>query len=92
MRIPNINSIKKKDFDDSDYELRRIKNYYAPDEMEYDISEAKSRENFVKYIKTLVRQSYEYKQMIAFLRKNIDMTHCSYFRRYYLYSIKIIFR
>lgn len=81
MRIPNINSIKKKDFDDSDYELRRIKNYYAPDEISYDISEAKSRENFVKYIKTLVRQSYEYKQMIAFLRKNIDMTHCSYFKK-----------
>lgn len=81
MRIPNINTIKSKDNDTSEYEIRKIDKYYNSEGMLYDLSEAKSREAFVKYVKQMIRGSYEYKEMVAFLRKNIDMTKCSYFKK-----------
>ena len=81
MRIPNMSTIQPKEFSDELYELRRIKDYCEPDRLGYDLSDEKSKRVFVDYIKKKIRSSFEYKEMISFLRRNIDMNRCSYFKK-----------
>ena len=77
MRIPNMSKVSQVDMSADKYEVKQIKDYYAYDKEGYDLSEEKSKASFVKYIKTLVRGSIEYKEMVDFLKKHIDMNHCS---------------
>lgn len=80
MRIPNMSKVKMIDINEPIYDLRRYDDVLAPDNLVMDLSDEKSKVNFVKYIETLVRSSYEYKQMIQFLRDKLDMNYCAYFR------------
>ena len=79
-RIPNLSKITK-EIDDSQYDVKRIKEYYAFDEMGINLSEETNKVNYVNYIETIIRKSIEYKEMITFLRDNIDMDKCAYFNK-----------
>lgn len=80
MRIPNLSKMELSFKDDRDYEERRYNDYYDYDDIGYDLSDDKSKMAFIKYIKTMIRNSFEYKNMIDFLKKYIDMNHCTYFK------------
>lgn len=79
-RIPNMAKVRAIDQSEEQYELRRITTYYKPDRFGIDISEEKGKVNLVNYVEKLVRSSFEYKEMIKFLREKIDMNRCSYFK------------
>lgn len=80
-RIPNMSKVKPIDFNEENYELRRIKNFYSPDKMGIDLSDEKSKKSFIGEIEKTIRKSFEYREMIKFLREHIDMNHCSYFKK-----------
>lgn len=79
-RIPNMNKVKKLDINEPIYQTKRISNFIDPDRLGYDLSDEKSKINFVKYIEKIIRGSFEYKKMIEFLRDKIDMNHCAFFK------------
>lgn len=81
MRIPNMSKVSHDTVDEQQHEVKKIKDYYPYESMGYDLSEEKNKAAFVKYIKTIVRGSIEYKEMVDFLKKHIDMNHCSYFKK-----------
>lgn len=79
-RIPNMNKVQKKDIDDSLYQTKRISSVIEPDRIGFDLSEEKSKVAFVKYIEKIVRSSFEYTAMVEFLRNEIDMNYCAFFK------------
>lgn len=81
MRIPNMSKVKVLDLNEPIYDQRRYKDVLSPDSIVMDLSDEKSKVSFVKYIETLVRSSYEYKQMIQFLRERLNMNYCAYFNK-----------
>ena len=80
-RIPNMSKVKTHSFNEPIYEVRRYKNFIEPSELSFDLSEDKSKDQFIKYIEKLARKSWEYKKMITFLREKIDMNYCAFFRK-----------
>ena len=49
------------------------------DREDYDLSEAKDMDQYIKDIEKAVRLSFEYQQLIQYLRKHMDMNQCSFF-------------
>ena len=45
----------------------------------YNIMNEKDKIKFIKMVERIIRSSMEYKQYIAFLKSEIDMTKCSFF-------------
>lgn len=80
-RIPNMNKVQKRNINESIYDVKRIHNFMEAERLGYDLSDEKSKIAFVKYIETIVRGSFEYEQMVTFLREKIDMTTCAYFKK-----------
>lgn len=81
MRIPNMSKVKALDINEPIYDQRRYKDFLTPDNIVMDLSEEKSKVAFVKYIETLIRSSFEYKEMIKFLRERVNMNYCAYFNK-----------
>lgn len=79
-RIPNMNKVQVRDINEPIYQTKRISSFIEPDRLGFDLSEEKSKNAFVKYIEKIVRGSFEYKELIKFLREQIDMNYCSYFK------------
>lgn len=76
MRIPKINSkntevIKEQTL--SIYGYSKIK----PNNMEF-LDDDKSKISYVKKVERMVRSSYEYKELISFLKEEIDMNSCTF--------------
>lgn len=55
----------------------------SPDFVDYTVQlrSDKDRVKFVKRIEKIVRSSQEYKDYIAYLKENVDMTSCRFFNR-----------
>lgn len=81
MRIPNMSKVQKRNLNEPIYEVKRISNFIEPERSGYDLSDDKSKTAFVNYIEKIIRGSWEYEQMINFLRDTIDMTYCAYFKQ-----------
>lgn len=79
-RIPNMNKVQKKEMDTVLYQTKRISSVIEPDRIGFDLSEEKSKVAFVKYIEKIVRSSFEYTAMVQFLRNEIDMNYCAFFK------------
>lgn len=79
MRIPNMSKVRKNDFDDRTYEIRRISYVINADGVFYDFSDEKTKVAFITYIEKIVRTSYEYKTLIKMLKEDLDMNSCTYF-------------
>ena len=74
MRLPDLENYKN----DSLFETVKIKDV-PKIEPHINILTDRDKVKFIKKIEQTVRSSMEYKEYIAFLRKYIDMTQCSYF-------------
>lgn len=57
----------------------KITNPPEYDIMEWDLDDPKDYKKFISTVEKCVRGSYEYKQMISYLRKNLHMNQCSFF-------------
>lgn len=76
MRNPtNIVSIDTKN--ESDYEYLKITTLEPVNTNVYDLMDEKDTKRYFADIERRVRQSYEYRKYIAYLRENFDMTKCS---------------
>ena len=79
MRIPKVFESKNK-FDEIQKETIKMEltpmNFFAPDWED----DEKNYIKLIKNIERLVRNSYEYKNYIKFLKDEIDMNCCSFFR------------
>ena len=51
----------------------------VPEERRVVIMQPKHKVKFIKKVEMLVRSSQEYKFYVEFLKKNVDMTQCSFF-------------
>lgn len=80
MRIPNMSRVRKNDFDDRQYEIKRIKNYTPADGVSYDFTDEKTKVSFIMYIEKIVRSSIEYAEFIKFLKEKLELNRCTYFK------------
>lgn len=46
---------------------------------DYDLNDEKEFKKYIEDIKRVIRSSFEYRQMVNYLRENIDMNKCSFF-------------
>lgn len=74
MRLPKVENYKN----DQLIERRKIQEI-PPIERNIVLMSEKDKIKLIKTIERIVRSSQEYKQYIAFLRKEVDMTMCSFF-------------
>jgi hypothetical protein len=74
MRLPDLEKYNN----DNLIEKRKIVDV-PPIERHISIMTDRDKVKFVKTVERVVRGSQEYKQYVAFLRKEVDMTMCSYF-------------
>lgn len=56
-----------------------LKNPPVYDIEDWDLNDQKEYRKYVREVKKIVRGSFEYKQMIDFLKENVGMTACSFF-------------
>jgi hypothetical protein len=75
MRIPHIENYK----DHKNYEYVSINEIERPTRS-YTIMNEKDKIKLIKTVEKIVRRSIEYKQYIHFLRSEIDMTSCTFFK------------
>jgi hypothetical protein len=74
MRLPDLEKYNN----DNLIEKRQIVDV-PPIERHISVMTDRDKVKFVKSVERVVRGSQEYKQYVAFLRKEVDMTMCSYF-------------
>lgn len=49
------------------------------DRYDYDLSDEKSFDTYIKDIEAIIRGSHEYRKMVKYLRENLDMNKCSFY-------------
>lgn len=73
----NPNNIVNIDTQDSDYEYLKISTLEPVNTNVYDLMDEKDIKKYFSDIEKRVRQSFEYRKYISYLRENFDMTKCS---------------
>lgn len=60
----------------------REQTFQKPMEMEYSVilNTDKDREKFIKRVEQIIRSSLEYRDYIAYLKENVNMTKCAFFQ------------
>jgi hypothetical protein len=55
--------------------------FQKPIDMEYEIrlDSDRDKEKFIKRVEQMIRSSLEYRDYIAYLKENVDMTECAFF-------------
>lgn len=77
MRDVNLNKTK---IYEGDHEIIKIDNLETFDIEEYDLNDPKEFKKYINRIeKSLCRNSFEYRELIKFLRSNMDMNKCSFY-------------
>ena len=59
----------------------REEEFQKPMDMEYEIrlDSDRDKEKFIKRVEQMIRSSLEYRDYIAYLKENVDMTKCAFF-------------
>ncbi len=73
----NPNNIVTVDQNDADYEFVKITSLDPINEDVYDLMDEKDIKKYFADIERTVRNSFEYRKYVAYLRENFDMTKCS---------------
>ena len=78
MRNPNnLNCI---DYNNDDkVEILKIEHLPEYDIEDYDLFDQKDFSKYIKKIKDLVRHSFEYRQLVNYLRENLQLNKCSFY-------------
>lgn len=79
MRIPSINM--NKEYSPASREIIRVGELGDDRELRYqlDLTDERERVSFIKKCEKIVRNSYEYKEFVEFLKSYMDMRECAYF-------------
>lgn len=77
MRDP-IN-LKRVQIDNVELEILVIPNLPEYDIQDYDVFNEKDFKKYLQDVEKACRNSYEYKQMVKYLRENMDMNKCSFY-------------
>jgi len=77
MRDPN--NLQEVPYNDDKITILSINSIPEYDIADYDLLDEKDFVKFIKQIENNIRHSYEYKQMVNFLRDNMDMNKCSFY-------------
>lgn len=82
MRMPNMRKITSVQYKEKkDYKVNHIKEYTKINlDYDFEFGDDKAKVKYIKQLERLIRTSLEYKELIKFLRAEIDMTYCSYFQ------------
>lgn len=78
MRDPS--SIIQVPYNGDEYTVLPINEVPEFDLQDYDLQDEKDFKNYIKSIERICRTSYEYRQMVNFLRENLDMNKCSFYK------------
>lgn len=77
MRDPmNMNTI---DYTGNPHTVIRIPNLPEYDKDDYDLFDSKDFNKYISDIENMVRNSFEYRQYIQYIRTNLDMNKCSFY-------------
>lgn len=76
MRNTNLNVAE---IHDKDFEVIELGNIQPFEIEEFDLNDPKEFSKYIKQIKNICRNSFEYRELIKFLRENMDMNSCSFF-------------
>jgi hypothetical protein len=88
MRVPKIEYNNKLKQNKNKVDVMKLKNICVPEKEEKDFTDQKVLTKFIKGVEKLVRSSPEYKNYIAFLKNELDLTKCSFFRNIDINEIK----
>lgn len=78
-RITNMSKMTYHDINEPLYEVMRVMHTDKREDLGIDLSDEKSKIKFVERVEEICRQSYEYKELIKFLRDTVDMNRCAFF-------------
>ena len=77
MRDPNnINVVADTGEDITIVEIHNVPEF---DIQDYDLLDDKDFKKYMKKVELIIRTSYEYKQLVAYLKNNLDMNKCSFY-------------
>ena len=90
MTIPNISTHGFKDSNkrSESVEIFKIEDFGKPSYYAKELYDPKQFTKFVKIIERLVRQSYEYRKYISFLKSELNITQCSFLPQIDINEIK----
>lgn len=77
MRDPN--NLKKVFVNNDEIEILVIPHLPEYDINDYDLMDNKDFKKYINDIKRFCRNSFEYRQMVKYLRENLDMNKCSFY-------------
>lgn len=79
MRIPSINM--NKEYSPAPKEIIKVGELGDDRNSRYqlDLTDDRERNSFIKKAEKIIRNSYEYKEFVEFLKSYIDMRECAYF-------------
>lgn len=81
MRNINMSNARKTGFDERKEEIRRLKRYTYCEPVLIDLSNEDKRDAFIFFIeKQIIRKSYEYKKFMLFLKDNLNLNSCMFFK------------
>ena len=78
MRDPNV--IAKPYELDSPPAIIHINELPTYDRYDFDLNDEKSFKKYIQTIERVVRSSFEYKQMVKYLREYMDMNQCAFYK------------
>ena len=75
----DANLIPEVQIEYAQFEILKLDNLPPFDIPDYDLADDKERNKFLDSVKRIVRNSFEYRQLIPFMRNGMNMNKCSFF-------------
>ena len=76
----NPDNMKQIEYNTNKYSILKLESIPKYDREDYDLLDNKDFSKYIKDIERICRQSFEYRQMINYLRENLNMNCCSFFK------------
>jgi len=78
MRNPNL--MNEVEYNNDDIQIITMDNIPEYDIQDYDLFDDKDFKKYINDIEKIVRISFEYRQLIGYLRENMDFNKCSFYK------------
>ena len=76
----NPDNIIQIDYDEAKEQVFKIENVPDYDIEDYDLNNEKELKRYFDSVERIVRNSFEYKQLVNFLKNYMDMNQCSFYQ------------
>lgn len=78
--VRNPDNIIQIDYDEAKEQVFKIENVPDYDIEDYDLNNEKELKRYFDSVERIVRNSFEYKQLVNFLKNYMDMNQCSFYQ------------